>query len=876
MVGGNLAHYAVLDTIGAGGMGVVYRARDEKLHREVALKVLPPHRVQDPVARSRLLNEARAASALNHPNICAVYEVGEVEGQSYIAMEAVDGKPLSTLLAAHPLPTETVLHFGIQLAAALAHAHERGILHRDLKASNVMVTPLDQVKVLDFGLAKRMAGPSDGQRPTAEHLDALATLTRTQQEHSLTLPGHVVGTMACMSPEQLRDDPVDQRADVWALGVLLYHMAVGELPFRGRTTVDLSSSVLHDPPGPMPARVPAGLRAVVARCLAKAPGQRYQRATEALSALEALRSASGVESPAHHDRGRRWTWAGLLTLGTLLGAVAALVVLRTERRATQGVGGGRLSLLFSSERDITEPALSPDGKMLVYATAEGEAFDLFLGRVAGGARVQLTHDAAREGRAAFSPDGERIAFSRLGADGRTTEICVMPTFGGNAIRLVEWGRQPAWAPDGTRLAFVLRRPGAPEALAVVGADGANVRELVQGDGTYPFLSAPAWSPDGERIAFVRSRGGVSREIWGVAAGGGSPIALWSDETGVFSDSPVFTRDGRGVVHVSNRAGATNLWLMPLQAGSTAVRLTSGPGPDTGPSLAQDGTLAFLSARTRNALLVYPLAGGDARTLVTHAAPLWAPRFSPDGRELAFSRMEADGLWHVWTVPAEGGAARQVTAGKVPEIYPVYSPDGASLLFFTWGREPGRVLRVARPGGVAVPLLPEASNSAYPDLSPDGSRLAVAVSERDRVRVHVAPVAGGPLRALTEGPSTVPRFSPDGRFIAFSPDRSFGAGVFVVPSEGGEPRRLSETGGWPVWWPDGRRLGFQAVGSDGNAEIRVVPFEGGSATTLTGIRFLGTNYPFDVSRDGRFLATSNTVSASNELWLLETGASAPAR
>jgi Tol biopolymer transport system component len=443
----------------------------------------------------------------------------------------------------------------------------------------------------------------------------------------------------------------------------------------------------------------------------------------------------------------------------------------------------------------------------------------------------------------------------------------MPTFGGHAVPIVTGGAQPAWSPDGARLAFVERRPGEPEALAVADVAGPGRRELLRGDSAYPFLGSPAFSPDGSQIAFVRSMGGASREIWAVGAEGGAPRRLWTDEAGVFSDWPLFTRDGRGVIHVSNRAGATNLWLMPLRGGKPE-RLTSGPGPDSGPSLAEDGKIAFLSARSRSALLVYPLGGGPPRTLASHAAALWAPRFSPDGRELAFSRMEADGLWHVWTVPAEGGTARQITAGGVPEIYPLYSPDGASLLFFTWGREPSRVLRVARTGGIPAPLLPEGLSASYPDLSPDGRTLAVSLTEGGVVRVHLVPVEGGTPRALTEGPSTVPRFSPDGRWIAFSPDRSFTAGVFVVPAEGGEPRRLSDAGGWPVWWPDGRRIAFQAVGGDGNSEIRVVPLQGGSATTLAEIRFLGTNYPFDVSRDGRSLATTNTVSVSNELWLLE--------
>jgi len=224
---------------------------------------------------------------------------------------------------------------------------------------------------------------------------------------------------------------------------------------------------------------------------------------------------------------------------------------------------------------------------------------------------------------------------------------------------------------------------------------------------------------------------------------------------------------------------------------------------------------------------------------------------------------------VWTVPAEGGPARQLTDGPLPEIYPLYTPDGGSLVFFSWGSEPNRVLRVARTGGVATPLLPEGVSAAYPDLSPDGRLLAVAVSEAGSVRVQLVPVDGGPARTLTEAPSTVPRFSPDGRLVAYAPDRGYSGGILVAPVDGAlEPRRLSDTGGWPVWWPDGRRVGFQAVNPEGNAEIRVVPLAGGPATTLSQIRFLGTNYPFDVSRDGRWLATSNTVSVSNELWLLK--------
>jgi TolB-like protein/Tfp pilus assembly protein PilF/tRNA A-37 threonylcarbamoyl transferase component Bud32 len=280
--GDHLGPYEVVAFVGAGGMGEVYRARDERLEREVALKVLPVETLADATARARLLREARLASQLNHPNVCTIHEVGETDGRAYIAMELVEGQPLASLIAEGGLPSEQVLTIGRQLADALAHAHERGVVHRDLKSGNVIVTPEGRVKVLDFGLAKRLA---------SEDLAAATTLTQA----SLTEEGAVIGTLAYIAPEQLRGEGADARSDVWALGVVLYEMAAGRRPFGGNTGYELSSAILSQPPSPLPAAVPAPLAAVIGRCLAKEPAQRYQRGGEVRAALEAV--ASGETLP---------------------------------------------------------------------------------------------------------------------------------------------------------------------------------------------------------------------------------------------------------------------------------------------------------------------------------------------------------------------------------------------------------------------------------------------------------------------------------------------------------------------------------------------------------------------------------------------------
>jgi len=324
-----LGAFEIIRLLGAGGMGEVYRARDTRLDREVALKVLPAETLTDETARARLLHEARLASKLNHPHVCTIHEVGEAEGQLYVAMELVDGEPLSAILAAGALPVERVLRYGRQVADALAHAHERGIIHRDLKSANVLITTDGRAKVLDFGLAKRVAG------------EEWATATTVGQP-AFTAAGVIAGTLAYMAPEQLRGKPADARSDIWALGIVLYELAAGTQPFRGLTGFEVSSAILDHAPPPLPPAVPASLAAVIERCLAKEPGQRYQRAGEVRAALETVQSGGTILRPSGtptRPRWRRLAAPALAVLAVLITALVAFDVGGVRTRLRIGAAG---------------------------------------------------------------------------------------------------------------------------------------------------------------------------------------------------------------------------------------------------------------------------------------------------------------------------------------------------------------------------------------------------------------------------------------------------------------------------------------------------------------------------------------------------------
>ncbi len=456
--------YEIIAQLGAGGMGVVYKARDTKLGRPVALKFLPESALSDPTARARLLREAQHASALNHPNIATIYEVGESAGQIYIAMEMVEGRSLGAVVPRGGLAPQTAIHYGAEIASALAHAHEHGIIHRDLKPANVMITAAGHAKVLDFGLAKRVS--------SAELSD------ETLLQNSLTKPGAIVGTLQYMAPETLRGEPADARTDLWGVGAILHEMLVGGPPFEGKTAYELTSAILREQPKPLPPKVPASLRTVAQRCLAKEREHRYQQASEIRAALEAIGSDANMAAPdASGRRGRFWALsaAGVVVLGLL--AWGGFEFFRAKPIAHHAVSSGDWVQVTDFADSAVSPALSPDGHMLTFIRGD----DTFFGPgqieakvLPDGEAVQLTHDSTEKMSPQFSPDGSKIAYTvpPPGVTGwNTWEV---PVLGGEARLVFPNTEGMTWI-DPNHLLFSEILTGLHMALATSDGDRSNGR-----------------------------------------------------------------------------------------------------------------------------------------------------------------------------------------------------------------------------------------------------------------------------------------------------------------------------------------------------------------------------------------------------------------
>src|SRR5436190_1922352 len=555
--GVKLGSYEIVASLGAGGMGEVYRARDPRLDREVAIKILAAQLASDPVALMRFEREALSVAKLSHPNILSIFEFGQDAGRAFVVMELLDGETLRARLKRGALRARRAVAYALQMARGLAAAHARGIVHRDLKPENVMITRDDHIKILDFGLAK----PAESRPNDVTRAAGVATSA-----------GTLVGSSGYMAPEQARCLHVDHRADIFAFGAVLYEMLSGDYAFTGHTAADTMIAVLtKDPPNLDTSRhsISPALDRIVGRCLEKSPDLRFQSATDLAFALESLSTVSPTSSPKVDAvaRVRRARAPGLPWTVAALAIVVAALSWWLERGENPEPRWDYFTRITEAAGEETSPTLSPDGSIVVYAMRVNGSWDLYSQRVGGRNATPVVNDPQRdEGGPAFSPDGSLIAFHQSDAIGG---IFLAGATGESVRRLTDFGFDPAWSPDGKQIAFATEEiidPSARQAdstLYVVGVGGGAPRKVVDGDAVQP-----SWSPSGKRIVYWSNSGG-QRDICTVAATGGTPVAVTNDPA--IDWSPVWSPDGRFVYFSSDRGGAMNLWRVALDQSSGRVQ-----------------------------------------------------------------------------------------------------------------------------------------------------------------------------------------------------------------------------------------------------------------------------------------------------------------
>jgi serine/threonine-protein kinase len=873
MIGESFGPYSILDRIGAGGMGEVFRARDERLGREIALKVLLPETAGDSDFRARMVHEARTASALNHPHICTVYEAGEADGQVYIAMEWVKGSSLREMRAATGLPTDAVVRHGIQIAEALAHAHEHGVVHGDLKSSNVVVTPDGRAKVLDFGLARRLPAKEAKEITEVLELSPIASPgTRSALSSDATVShkrkSAPAGTLFYMGPEMLQGHGVDVRSDIWALGVVLYELTCGHRPFDRPSAVETSRAILQEPPAPLPATVPAGLRAIIQRCLTKEPERRYQHAGQVAAALEMVNFEVGAGAasrlgPQEAGWRRKWLVQALaLGLGALVGA--AMVWQAGSQRATETREAVQFAITLPAGEALHDyasasVALSADGTQLAYVSNRGDVRGIYLRSMSN---LTPRWVAGTEGGSSpsFSPDGRWLAFVA------SSELKRIPLDGGAAQSLVDtpFFAGASWASND----MIVYAPVFNAGLWSVPAAGGPARRLTTPDpqqGDYAHLW-PEVLPGATAALYTVWKGGSFDDAF---------IAVVSLETGeqrTLIERGFHARYATSGHLLFCRGG--NLMAVPfdvekLRVAGEAVPILEGVHGDgsigaVNFSVSRKGSLAYAPGRIGAPArrLVWVDRAGRLDPLGESPRPYSSPRISPDGRRVAVW-LEDVASASVWVYEPSRDALSKLTFGA-DDHSAVWSPDGKQIAFESSSRTGVHQLYVQRlDGSGAEKAVTSGSLERYlSDWSPDGRWLAYTEFHPEtRADIWVVGVEPAePPRPFLKSAFAEKEavFSPDGGWVAYASNESGQYEVYVRPFPGpGEKEQVSVGGGEePAWARSGRELFYRSGGKMMAVAVTMQPtFSSQRARELFSGLFhdnVVPNRTYDVAADGRFL------------------------